>query len=191
MEQGLDLGRLVRTGISQPFHVSDLETLKSLPDGTQEGSAGTRRLLARVPGKRFSALLEKTAGQGVDAGAVWSAFAAASLRTAQDRDTIVVRLDAPVVGQSAFFGDPDLVPLSLVASTTADSEQIVLRDLTASRITEVTLNSADAPALTITRDGDDYLLALEFTGTQFSANAAIQLIEGFAARLDEPLRHLL
>ena len=31
LEQGLDLARLAEAGYPQPYHVSDLETLRSLP----------------------------------------------------------------------------------------------------------------------------------------------------------------
>lgn len=191
LERGLDLKRLVEKGVSQPFHVSDLDKLASPRDQAGAEPAPTRHLSARVPAGSFSALREKAGGSGVDPGAIYAAFAAASLREAQADETIVVRVDEPVPGKSTFFADPDLIPLSAIAPIDAGRERIVLRDLTDSRISEVALASADAPSLTMTRDGNDFRLTLDFAAAQLSTDAALRLIEGVAARLDEPLRHLL
>jgi len=191
LEQGLDLKGLIEAGIPQPFHVADLEMLRSLPAKTATGPSGTQNVLARVSVTGFSDFFDRFDGQIPTPGAVWAAFAAASLRSAGSRSDIVVRLDTPLLGSSAFFVDPDLVPLSRIAPCEADAPQIVLRDLTASRITGLTLVADDAPVLTVSRDGTDYVLSLDFTEAQLAANAAIRLVEGVAARLGEPLRHLL
>ncbi|MXN64920.1 pyruvate dehydrogenase [Stappia sp. GBMRC 2046] len=190
-KQGLDLNRLVKAGVPQPFHVSDLETLKALPDEKTASATATLHISARADAHGFAAFADRLAEKGAATGVVWAAFAAASLRATEANGGIVVRLENPLLGQSALFNDPDQTPLSAVAPCEAGAPRIILRDLTASRITGLSLTCGDTPVLTVTRDAKGYHLALDFTETQLPGDAAIRLIEGVAARLDEPSRHLL
>jgi len=105
---------------------------------------------------------------------------------------VVIRIDQPTLGMACYYADPDLGPLSQAAPVEDEATPtLILRDLSASRITGGTLGAGEAPVLTIVRDGDAYALSLEFAPGQLDADAAIALIDGFAGRLAEPLRHLL
>jgi pyruvate/2-oxoglutarate dehydrogenase complex dihydrolipoamide acyltransferase (E2) component len=191
LEQGLDLARLAAEGHPMPYHVADLDTLRALPDKATLGSTATAHINARVPVEAFAgftAFLDGAAAQG----AVWASFAGASLRAATGAKALVVRLDRPTLGTATFYADPDLGPFSQTAPVDdAAPPTLILRDLTASRITGGTLGTAEAPVLSITRDGENYALSLAFAPGALDTNAAIALIDGFAGRLAEPLRHLL
>ena len=68
---------------------------------------------------------------------------------------------------------------------------LVVRDLTASRITALALAPTDAPAFTIAPDGDALAVTFHFHAQQLDDATALALVDGFAARLEEPLRQLL
>ena len=53
------------------------------------------------------------------------------------------------------------------------------------------LAGSGQPKLSISADGDDYQINLDFTCNQLSDAQAIQFVSEFAARLSDPLRHLL
>ncbi len=193
LEQGLDLADLAADGVPQPYHVSDIETLKARPAkaGTQN-SAAISQMTARVSQAGFAAFrnwLAETSEVPVDA--VWASFAAASLRAASKAIAVNIRVDQPTLRVSSSYADPDLVPLSHCVTGDALPVSLILRDLTASRITGGSSGAEDAPVLTICRDGDHFALTLSYAPDQADSDTAIRLLDGFAARLDEPLRHLL
>ena len=192
-EQGLDLSRLATAGVAMPYHVADLETLKSLPGApvATAGATATLHVTARVARDGFVSFTDWLDGQAGQA-AVWASFAASSLRAATGAATVTVRVDQPLTGRASFFADPDLGPMSAVADAQENGMPgLVLRDVTGSRITGGTFGAGTSPSLTVSTDGDDFVLKLDYAAGQLDANAAIALIDGFAARLQEPLRQLL
>ena len=195
-EEGLDLSRLAAEGFAMPFHVADLDTLRALPgtDVAVTGGATPAQLTARVGAGGFAGFAAFLDGAAAEE-AVWAAFASASLRavtgTEAGAGTLVIRVDQPVIGRAAFYADPDLGPLSGAAPSDEAAPSLILRDLSGSRVTGGTLGVAEAPALTLTRDGEVFVVSLDFSLGQLDADAAISLIDGFAGRLEQPLRHLL
>ena len=198
-------------GVPQPFHVADLETLRNLPAATAAEAAGAMagavagagpsllQVAARVPQAGFAAFAGRLEGKA-SREAAWASFAAASLRAAMGPDTtgatVLVQVDRPVPlpGRALTYRDPDLGPISAASATDpapGDSPGLILRDLTASRVTSCRLGADTAPALNIAAEEDDYVLTLDFAAGQLDAGTAILLLDGFAARLDDPLRHLL
>ena len=193
LEQGLDLSRLAAAGIAMPYHVADLETLRTLPDPSAATAGGEAALhvTACVAQDGFVSFTDWLGGQAGRA-AVWASFAAASLRAATGAAELTVRVDQPLVGRASFFADPDLGPMSAIAGVQEDgTPSLVLRDVTGSRVTGGVFGASDALALTVATDGDDFVLTLDYAAGQLDTDAAIALIEGFAARLQEPMRHLL
>jgi len=94
-------------------------------------------------------------------------------------------------GARRSYTDPDRGPLGDLAplpAGEAPAPAIVVRDLTATAITELALGAEPAPALSLTRAGDG--LAITFEGALPPARA-IALLDGFAGRLADPVRHLL
>ncbi len=193
LEQGLDLADLAADGVPQPYHASDIETLKARPaKATTLNTAAISQLTARVSQDGFTAFqswLTETAAVPVET--IWASFAAASLRAASKAETVNIRVDQPTLRISSFFADPDLGSLSHALPGDALQVSLILRDLTSSRITGGSSGAEDAPVLTICRDGDNFALTLTYALDLADIDTAIRLLDGFAARLDEPLRHLL
>ena len=63
-----------------------------------------------------------------------------------------------------------------------------MRDLAQTAITGVQLGAEATPVLTVMRHGDGLRVTLE---ARMPPPAAITLLNGFAARLADPLRHIL
>ncbi len=196
-ERGLDLARLVEAGHTPPFHVADLETLAALPDaeagGAAAAGASSAQIAAEVPVTALLAFCEWAGTEGVTVtplNAV-AAFAAGALRRANGTDhAIHVGLTSPG-NAAATLADPDLSPLGEGAETVDAAPDIVLRDLTGSRVTAVSLGTVAAPTLTLTRVSETFRLTLDFDAGSLDPDAAIALMDRLAARIEEPLRHLL
>ncbi|AGI68979.1 putative dihydrolipoyllysine-residue acetyltransferase [Octadecabacter antarcticus 307] len=193
---GLDLARLVSAGHPQPYHAADIDVLRNLPtEGSNavNSSVASRQITARVPSAGtddFIAWMLEDAGITVAPSALWASFASGALRaTNLDITDLNVQI-APLNGDATTRLNPDQSRLSNQIETT-DTPNLILRDLTDSHITGLNLGPADAPTITIARDGDTLCLSLDFTANQLDDAAAIALITGFATRLADPLYHLL
>jgi pyruvate/2-oxoglutarate dehydrogenase complex dihydrolipoamide acyltransferase (E2) component len=195
-ERGLDLARLVDAGYAPPFHVADLETLAALPEpeaAKQPAAAGgTARIEADVPA---STLVEFCAWAGSEGAAVTparatAAFASAALRKATGRDrALYVALSRPG-GSVSVHGDLDRLPLGAEAEPAEAAADLVLRDLSASRLTAVSVG-AGVPTLTLSRRGESFALTFDFDAAALDPDAAIALVADLAGRIEDPLRHLL
>jgi len=192
MEQGLDLARLAEAGHPQPFHVRDLEALRSLPDTAPASAPGptaqpARRLVARTGGDGFAPFASWAAeAHGLtDPDALLAGLAAASLGAAHDTVIGIWRS-----GAMTCYAVP--AGSGLAAATQTDTApDLVLRDLRGSRITAVELGPEAQPVLTVTGGPEGLDLTLECAPASLDADAAIRLLTMFAERLEDPLRHLL
>jgi len=188
LDQGLDLNRLVEAGHPQPYHVADLEVLKSLPTkSAQTNAVQTRHLTAEIPADGFADFARwaaDTAGLS-DQNALLAGLAAACLPTG----TGTVRVEA--LGQSHSYAVMP-GPLSTIQPAEPDRPaDLILRDLRFSRITSVHLGAEPAPVLTLARNGDALAITLECAGDHLTASDALTLLSEFAGRMEQPLRHLL
>ncbi|MFO7921645.1 MAG: biotin/lipoyl-containing protein [Nioella sp.] len=177
LEEGLDLQRLVEAGHPQPYHVHDLDVLRSLPDDSAPVTAtqASRRLTAEVPAEAFAAFCawaEADTGAAVDRPALLARFAASALGRPGAGVTVETH------GQGRTLPE-DATPA------------LILRDLAGSPLASVNLGAEDVPVLTLTGAGDRLTITLECAPGQLSAPEALDLLTGFAGRLAEPLRHLL
>jgi pyruvate/2-oxoglutarate dehydrogenase complex dihydrolipoamide acyltransferase (E2) component len=189
-ERGLDLARLVQAGHPQPYHVSDLEALGTLPAAAASGNM--LRLAARVPAIGLSDFCDWIAaetGRPADRTAIMAGFAAAGLRD-PDRDGAVI-VATERGGVQSLFADPDLGPLGPSPDDAGAAPSLILRDLTGTRLTSARFGTETAPVLCIGGDGPDLSITLECAAGVLSPEAAIDLITRFAGRLEQPLRHLL
>ncbi len=185
-EQGLDLGLLVAAGHQQPFHVSDLSTLKALSAETMSASSAgqsSSRLTAEVATEGFSGFAAwacETANL-TDTSALLAGFCAASM----DKDAVVAVESFNTIKTYAGSAQLSAVKFS------EDTPQIRLRDLRFCAITTVQVGAEDIPTLTLTRNGAGVSITLEFAIGQLSTPDAITLLSNFAGRMEQPLRHLL
>jgi pyruvate/2-oxoglutarate dehydrogenase complex dihydrolipoamide acyltransferase (E2) component len=195
-EQGLDLSRLAEEGFDQPYHVADLDRLKALPRAATAGvPAPQGRVSAEVPDAAFAAFfdwLEAETNSPAATAVIFAAFTAGSLRAVDSVATILVKTENPVSDTQALYGNPDLHPLSAIEPLTdVKPPALVLRDMTGSRITGINTGIGAVPVVTITRSGGIFRLTLDYPSGALAEGAAIMLVSGFAARLEDPLRHLL
>lgn len=183
-EQGLDLSRLVDAGHPQPFHVKDLEVLKSLPAQTPQAAAQAAcRLTAEI----------ETSG--------FAEFASWAAQTAKltDTDALLAGLCAASLGHPAVvavesFGETRCYAASArlgASKASEDAPQIRLRDLRFTPITSVQVGGEEIPTLTLARRGNGLTITLEYTNGHLGAAEAIALLSNFAGRIEDPLRHLL
>ncbi|WP_029042493.1 biotin/lipoyl-containing protein [Cucumibacter marinus] len=197
-EQGLDLARLIAEGIEQPYHVADLETLRTLPDRGTATAAETPaaiRLTATIPTNGIETLrtwLTEETGRPVSSSAILAGLATGTLRNyASDPSApISVAVEDPLSGRSCFV-DADIAGLAGAEPGEDNGPALVLRDLTATRLTGLSLGAGPVPVVTLTRSGNETVIALEARPDALTENDAIALVTEFAARLETPLRQLL
>lgn len=191
-EQGLDLARLRAAGHPEPYHVADLDTLRAMPAAAGAATTARLTLSARVPGAALEDFQALLAGQGVELprAAILAAFAAGALRAATGADRLNVQAGGVAAGP--VLADPDLCPLGEMqeAQEAAAPPDLVLRDLGGTRLSSAALGEP-VPALTITGDVEDLALALDAPADRLTPDAALALLAGLAARIEEPLCHLL
>ncbi|QFT70579.1 Dihydrolipoyllysine-residue acetyltransferase component of pyruvate dehydrogenase complex [Labrenzia sp. THAF35] len=188
-EQGLDLQRLADAGHPQPFHVKDLETLKTLRAETPAASATAQRfeLRAEVSGTGFADFVAwaKDNGGQTDQAVLLAGFAAASF------GNFPAKVRVENMWQSQAYS---VASLWLGQVKPADDDQevdLLVRDLRASRISTLQLDAGKCPVISILRQGEDLALVLEWTGDRVTTPQAIDLLSNFAGRMEQPLRHLL
>jgi hypothetical protein len=195
-ERGIDLAALASTGVAQPIHAADLDRAPTLeaalaPQATPVPVSQTQRATAELDGGAFSGFLDWMAsetGDGDDQGrraAVLAAFAAGALREATGGGGGIA-VSSPGAPERR-FAEPDRGPLG----TAAQAEGTValrLRDLARTAVTGVDFAAADAPVLSLS--ARDERLRLDYVGA-LPPEQVIALLDGFATRLADPLRHIL
>lgn len=188
-EQGLDLQRLADAGHPQPFHVKDLETLKTLHVETVAASATAQRfeLRAEVSGTGFADFVAwaKDNGGQADQAALLAGFAAASF------GNFPAKVRVENMWQSQAYSAASLWLGQVKPADDVQEVDLLVRDLRASRISALQLDAGKCPVISILRQGEDLALVLEWTGDRLTAPRAIDLLSNFAGRMEQPLRHLL
>jgi pyruvate/2-oxoglutarate dehydrogenase complex dihydrolipoamide acyltransferase (E2) component len=194
-KRGLDLSRLVAAGHPQPFHMADLETLAAMP--AQAAMAGVAagaslRIKAKVRAAALTDLCALAAEEGVPitpARAV-AAFATGALRAAAGAASLRIAVETP--GRAAeSLDDGDRKPLGAPLAATDTAPDLVLRDLSGTRLRAMSPGAAPAPVLTLARRKASLTLTLDFDPARLTMDAAIAFMSDLAGRIEEPLRHLL
>ncbi len=197
LEQGLDLSRLAEIGHPPPYHVSDLETLRTLPTPAAQTAASTqeRRITARVPTSSFAEFLSwsraEVNGDGPVPSHLMAAFASGSLRVANDLNRPIRITIEKFSGRTQQVVDADRFDASIQPEDQDDTPDLILRDMTCSAITSLGLGPSPVPVLSLVTDREAYEITLDFGIDQLSNQAAIALITGFADRLSDPTRQIL
>jgi len=150
---------------------------------------------ARVPAAAFDVFLGWAGGEAeADAGTVLAAFAAGAFRAATGMDSVTVRLSAPREA-TVLYADPDRAGIGRMTPAGDGAEEgvpdLIVHDLTRTRLAHVELGASAAPTLSIAREGDVLVATLAVAAGTLDDDAVIACLDGFAGRLDEPLRHLL
>ncbi|SDU17911.1 biotin/lipoyl-containing protein [Stappia sp. ES.058] len=193
LEEGLNLSRLVEAGHPQPFHVRDLETLRTMPardaaTAASSGETAARHLSARVSSDglaRFLAWAREETDRSADATTLLAGFAKASLSAVEGHADPVVLVET-MYGSARFPA-----PAQDDEYTASEEADLIVRDLRASSLSGLRMGAEAAPVLTLVQDGETLTLTLECAPGDLDARAAIALVSEFAGRLENPLRHLL
>lgn len=188
LEQGLDLNRLVEAGHPQPYHVTDLEVLKALPEKTSSSAATASRHLTAELSKdgfaEFAAWASESEGLN-DTNTLLAGLAAASL--GQGEATITVES----FDQARAYAVPAGAFSAITLAEEGATPELILRDLRMSRVSTVALGAEEAPVLTLSYAGSRLVITLECAGHHLTAAQAVSLLSEFAGRVEQPLRHLL
>ena len=192
--RGIDLSQLAKLGKGQPYHVADIDQLQkevASPEPTVV-AADMMEFGATVDMEAILSLLawiSKEIGKTIALDAVWAAFAGGSLgggarrirlRTIRGSEDYVV---APYQGLS------QIVP----AADTGDDVDLVIHDLSESRLSRARIGSDRAPALTLTAGPSTgkMTLTLHVVEAQLSQTAAMQFLDSLVRRVASPIHHLL
>ncbi len=195
--EGLDLTLLARADHPQPYHMRDLDRLRELarseaPRAQAPGQASgmqqpaAMRLRATCPQDGFAEFARWAAGnEGLeDADALLAGLAGISLGSG----ATCVAVER--IGTKRVYSVPDTRRLSAVTPGDAQPELLV-RDLRACAVESVEAGAETLPVLTVTRCAEGLSISLECSRDQLDATGAIALLDQFAGRMRDPLRHLL
>ena len=161
-QQGLDLSRLARAGHPQPYHVADLERLRGL------APTGRSTLGARVDGTALQALMKKATH--ADGARVLAAFAKGAWRQFYDEDLSVTLIR------------PD-------GSPEHEGGTLLLVDLTGTRLTSYA--PPDGLVLAAAMENGAITLTLSFDEAKLPFATAAAWLNETAARVEDPVRHLI
>lgn len=192
-ERGIQLDRLTGNGVLQPIRAADLDRAEAVPEAGNAPTAFARlRARANVGAEPFDRFCMWLSGESaVAAGTALAAFAASSFRDATTLTSVCVLVSTPRAS-SHLFADPDLAGLTtLQPDHSGRAPDLIVHDLTGSRLLDADLSAASAPTLTVGRDGDRLTVTLAAEPAHLDDDALIMCLDGFAARLEDPLRQLL
>jgi len=197
-ERGVDLERLVRLGVPEPIHVSDLDKAGAAAFGMPATSL-MRVTIARAPFEAFQEWVADEASVEIDGTNLWAAFAAGSLRAAtgqgRDEEIVVETSRFPDTNGAVALTDPDCAGLSCLESgPTGGIAALTILDLTRSMLTDYRpAGDAALPHLTICngQDSANFDLYLAFDPAILAAETAYAFLKELADRTQVPLRHLL
>ncbi|MCY4099743.1 MAG: hypothetical protein OXF46_02365 [Rhodobacteraceae bacterium] len=189
-ERGFDLGYLVQTGLPQPYHVSDLKHFENLPSTPTYGIELIVR--AEIDGKafwEFGELIRKEADLPITVA--MAAFAARSYQEVLEAREIVVRVDT-IPNSTITYTVPDLPFLDKIVGTDAEEiPDLVISDLTETRISSLKNGPATVPTYSLGRKGDSIEVVLVSPQGALDQLQLVNCMEGFINRLEEPLMYLL
>lgn len=191
---GIDLRRLVRSGVPEPLHAADVQSAASRTPVSARSMLSTE-----VSGAEFDALLDLAEKDCVriERSAAMAAFAAAAYRRAKEvTGAVSVELvSAKSGGMNQRFTNPDGAGLARAASAPADeAPDIVVRDLIGTRFDDSCADGeSEIPTLTVSGSagGDALKLHLRFAERDTPSPAAAAFLDGFSMRLENPICHIL
>jgi hypothetical protein len=198
-ERGIDLGRLVRLGVPQPFHVSDLDKAGSATAFHGAETSYMRVVIEKAPFVEFVSWLNEETDEDIASLHLWAAFTAGALRKTaglrNDQDIVVDASAFPGAGEMATLKNPDQVSLTGIASQAGNgAAAITILDLSDTPLAEYRpAGGTPLPHLTVANSETDATLsiALAFDPASLDEPTAYNFLKDLAARAQYPLRQLL
>jgi biotin carboxyl carrier protein len=192
--RGIELGQLAKLGKSQPYHVVDIDRLeKEIASPTPTGVvADMIEFGATVDmGATLSlvAWISQEIGKTIALDAVWAAFAGGSLGGGARRIRIRTLRGSQDFLVAPYQGLSQIVP----ALDTSDAVDLVIHDLSGSRLSRARVGSDRAPSLVLASDPSTSKMALTLHAdeAQLSQAQAMRFLDSFVRRVESPIRALL
>ena len=187
-ERGLDLARLVTAGRPQPFHVADLQFLEPLraADGRALRIAARASVEAKALRETLAWLETESECGSVE---LLAAFASGAFRRVTGRERVAATIRLPRQTDLTFI-DADRLGLSELVPVAAAAD-IIVTDLTSTRFVELTVDVQGVPSFGVAFEGSRVIATLASDPGDLDSSVLIDCLDEFAARLDEPIRHLL
>jgi len=208
-EENLDLAVLVEAGYPQPYHVRDLAVLRTRMNqpATPDTSAPTVPAVMATPAGEITARipagpLDELVGMLAEGGTpepvrprVLAAFAAASLAEGGGlAQGLTVRAEHAPDFKPRHFADPHSGRISTLAETDDPGvlPDLIVRDLCQTPVTATRLADDETPSLSLLRTGADEIeIVFAYPPAALDASAALRFVTALAARLGQPLNHIL
>lgn len=187
-QAGYDLASLAATDHPQPFHASDFEALKQASESadrqghvSQTGGV-LNKLTAQVSGIPFGDFLAWAleTSEALGDERVIAAFAGASLA-----DGSVVRIDKR--GESKTYSTYQQLSQCIESEGAPD---LIVHDLRGTFISAAELPPESVPVISVVGSNDELTLTLACMNSQMAGKDAAVLLDNFAGRLADPVRHL-
>lgn len=187
-QAGYNLALLAATNHPQPFHARDFEVLREANEvkvdhsSAAHAGAAINRLSAHVAAPELYSFVAWAVDNVENASEqrVIATFAGASLA-----ENSIVRIDRR--GESEAFSTHH--QLSHTVESEAEPDLIV-HDLRGTFISAAELTPESVPVLAIVGSNDELTVTLTCIDAQLAGKDAAVLLDNFAARLADPIRHL-
>lgn len=187
-QAGYDLALLAATDHPQPFHASDFEALKNANEsahkrtGTAATSEAVTRLSARISPVELDAFLGWANDhiESASDASVIAAFAGASLG-----DHSTVRIDRRGISETYAAH----TQLSKTVATEGEPD-VIVHDLRGTLISSAELPPDSAPVISIVGSDNELTLTLTCIDSLLAGKDAAVILDNFAGRMADPLRHL-
>jgi pyruvate/2-oxoglutarate dehydrogenase complex dihydrolipoamide acyltransferase (E2) component len=192
--RGIDLGQLAKLAKDPPYHVADLDLLQK-----EIASPGLASIVANMmefgatidiePTLSLAEWISKETGKPVALDVVWAAFAGGSLGGGTRRIRLHTLRGSQDYVVAPYQGLSQIVP----ALDTSDAVDLVIHDLSGSRLSRARVGSERAPFLVLAADPSTSKMALTLHAdeAQLSQAAAMHFLDSFVRRVESPIRHLL
>jgi hypothetical protein len=194
VRRGIDLGQLPKLAKGQPYHVADLDRFHEEVASPERASVAANLVEfgATVdvgPTLSLAEWMSKESGKPIALETVWAAFAAGSLGGGTRRIRLHTLRGSQDYVVAPYQGLSQIVP----ALATSDAVDLVIHDLSQSRLSRTRIGSDRAPSLTLAAGPSTSMMALTLRAyeTQLSQTAAMQFLDSLVRRVESPIRHLL
>jgi hypothetical protein len=192
--RGIDLGQLVRLANGQPYHVADLDHLQKEIASPLHTAANANMMefcaiIDMEPTLSLADWISKETGRPIALDAVWAAFAGGSLGGGTRRIRFHTLHGSQDYVVAPYQGLSQIVP----AIDASDAVDLVIHDLSGSRLSRARTGADRAPSLTLAAGPSTgkMTLTLHADEAQLSQAAAMRFLDSLVRRVESPTRHIL
>jgi pyruvate/2-oxoglutarate dehydrogenase complex dihydrolipoamide acyltransferase (E2) component len=192
--RGIDLRQLARLDKGRLYHVADLEYLQTEFASSAPGVAAANSIefgatADMAPTLSLLKWSGEVVGKPIPLDAVWAAYGGGSLGGGARRIRIHSLRGSHDYVVSPCQGLTEITP----AADASDPVDLVIHDLSGSRLSQARNVSSVAPTLTLAagRSASEIAVTLRANEEQLSEPAAMHFLDAFVRRVELPIRHLL